>query len=61
MEIKKGEIIRAEEMAQWVKCLLFKHEVLSSDPQHHVKSECGGTCLSPNTGKVGVGGSPGDG
>lgn len=26
------------EMAWWVKCLLYKHGGLSSDPQHHVKA-----------------------
>ena len=27
------------EMAQWVKCLVYKHESLSLDPQHCVKEQ----------------------
>lgn len=30
----KKQIARAGDMAQWVKCLLHKHEESSSDPQH---------------------------
>lgn len=28
----------AEDLAQWVKGLIYKHKDPSSDPQHHVKS-----------------------
>lgn len=35
------------ETAQWVKCLLHKHEDLNLDPSTHIKVGCGNTYLYP--------------